>query len=135
MQESENNWQNWMLNGPLSKNDAWQIDKSTNTNKRVLANSVLGTITEDKKFMSTTGDTIFWKMVKDFLKTEREALAAYRKLSDKSKAEYRARFRTWVRSEVVPQAPEFGPIFERYYGAQWDPNEESLNDLVSGGLQ
>ena len=135
VQESENNWQNWMLNGPLSKNDAWQIDKSTNTNKRVLANSVLGTITEDKKFMSTTGDTIFWKMVKDFLKTEREALAAYRKLSDKSKAEYRARFRTWVRSEVVPQAPEFGPIFERYYGAQWDPNEESLNDLVSGGLQ
>ena len=124
--ESENNWNEWMANGPLSRNAAWQADTATKTDKRKLANAVFGEILADKDFMSTTGKSQFWQKMDEFVKLERETLAVYKTLEDKNKKEFRSRFRNYIRNEFIVDVPEFGPVFERYYGKTWDPNDESL---------
>ena len=60
------------------------------------------------------------------MKLERKTLAVYKTLEDKDKKEFRADFRNFIRNEFVVDVPEFGPVFERYYGKTWDPNDESL---------
>jgi hypothetical protein len=126
LKQSEDSWNEWLANGPLSKNAAWQADTATKTDKRKLANAVFGEILADKGFMSTTGQSQFWQKMDEFVKLERKTLAVYKTLEDKDKKEFRADFRNFIRNEFVVDVPEFGPVFERYYGKTWDPNDESL---------
>lgn len=119
---TEQSWTEWIDNGPLSENTAWQVSRSERgQNKADNAATFLSMIVNDPKFAQDEGRTQFWQNVKFFVEERNRAKAELSKIrDDDDKYAYKARFRTWARNEFMPYAPEFLPTFERYFESEWE---------------
>jgi hypothetical protein len=118
---TQDSWNLWVnVEGPLATNEAWQFDRADSEQKAPRAALILKKIISDKKFASEVGKTPLWENVAFFLENRDLAVEAVKAESDaKQKAVIKQSFADWVEENILTDAPEFYPTWERYFIGEW----------------
>jgi hypothetical protein len=127
-------WGEWK-DGYAQSNRAWGMARNEGaSNRAAQAALTLQTILEDKKFMADAGDEPVWQAVKGFMAQREVAMAAVvqipsvgyknpdgssRWTQDDARKAIRESFVEYVNDTIIPNYPEFSPVWDRYFAKEW----------------
>jgi hypothetical protein len=127
-------WGEWK-DGYAQSNRAWGMARNEGaSNRAAQAALTLQTILEDKKFMADAGDEPVWQAVKGFMAQREVAMAAVDQIpsvgyknpdgssrwtQDDARKAIRESFVEYVNDTIIPNYPEFSPVWDRYFAKEW----------------
>jgi len=122
MFREEQAWKQFLREGPLGQNEAWNISKTKGGSDAAQRAAIfLRMIVTDKEFSKDEGQTEYWKNVEKFLDMRDEARLMYDRIrSNEDKQQFKTDWRNQSMPMFLEDFPDFLPVYERFFAKEWE---------------